>query len=46
MTTRERALVAVRSGKYGTRLVHFVSGASGVNFWRATYCTRGLFVAT
>ena len=44
MTTRERALVAVPSGKYGTIQVQFVSGASGGNFWHATYCTRGLLV--
>jgi hypothetical protein len=44
MTSRERALVAVPRGNYGTIPVHFVSGASGGNFWRATYCTRALLI--
>jgi hypothetical protein len=37
---RERALVAAPSGKYGTINT---SGASGDNFWLATYCTHAKF---
>jgi hypothetical protein len=37
---RERTLVTEPSGNYGTI---YTSGASGGNFYPATYCTRGLF---